>query len=108
MADDARAADTEELLGREVGVVHEPARIDHHHGLRQRIEDRRRELLAECMRSLEGMERHARRPAVRAPAGRTTPAGRGPYSGRSRDSPRPGTRPRPAGPWNTSPNACGP
>ena len=43
MADQARAADAEELLGREVGVVDEPAGIDHHHRLRKRVEDRRRE-----------------------------------------------------------------
>ena len=40
MADEARAPNAEELFGGKIGVLDEPARIDHHDRFRKRIEDR--------------------------------------------------------------------
>jgi hypothetical protein len=53
MSDQASPADTEELLGREVGVVDESFRVDHHDRFRKRVEDRGLKLLVERPWSLE-------------------------------------------------------
>ena len=84
MADQARPADAEELLGREVGVVDTALAVDHDDRLGQRIEDGARELLVHICTSKRA-NGHVRQPAFRRPAGRTTQAAPAPCWPRSRD-----------------------